>query len=368
MQIPSTKEDFLNLMEKETSATITKYALVPSHIENFVKEFFLSKFNFINPCLPSIYGYKGNFQKYFEAIWDRNKAFFDMPVGNSPEDRKRIMGRKITDRKHTVDWLYEVESSKDWNNGWFTKLPYQERKYLMPVRDFKDYEKSAPDIQLFRISHIPSDVKFEDCFPTIGELYIAHPYRAGIYLPVSKYEHLIFRERIHELSKVMMALGATEIRTLQSSDKKFHSSDEGSTNTSASAGVDGRGSVKGSYSRQSKNMYESEKSNSIVINFKNDPLDLPKVPEGLIWFPHDKEWQHIADSRLFGNILEYEISLSSKDLNLVSDMEKRNIEAQARLFFVSGNFSNETFSTSFFKEEVVKTTTILMKFKSRKDY
>ena len=194
------------------------------------------------------------------------------------------------------------------------------------------------------------------------------PYRDGVYLPVSKYEHLIFRERIHELSKVMMALGATEIRTLHNFDSQQKSSSEASSNTIASVGVGIWGNANGRLSSSSNNLKASEKSHSIVINFKNDPIDMPKVPDELIWYPHDKEWQYIAESRIFGNMLEYEISLSSKQINIVSDYERSNIEAQAKLFFTSGSVSRETYSNTFFREESVKTTKILIKFKSRKDY
>lgn len=308
---------------------------------------------------------------YIKKIWEMNSdAILSARLSArslSIDDRCSLIGSSTLKKPHVKDWLIKKEDSEEFKNGWFTNLPYHERKFMMPVRSFDDYYKDISDIQLFRISHIPADIKFEDCVPTVGELYIAHPYRQGVYLPVSQYEHLIFRERIHELSKVMMALGATEIRTLQNSDSKTQSSSENSSNTSASVGV-GRFGAKGAISSFLKSLAENEKSDSIVINFKNDPIDLPKLPDGLIWYPHDKEWQHIADCRLHGNILEYEINLSSKEVNLVSEIERSNIEAQAKAFFVSGSYSNDNSSDTFFKEESAKTTKIRIKFKSRKDY
>lgn len=305
-----------------------------------------------------------SFDSYLKSVWNLNVKSILEARGLSKRDRNIVIGSENWVR----EWHESQGNSDDWNNGWFTNLPYHERKFIMPVRSFEDYQKSTPDIQRFRISHLPADIKFEDCFPTIGELYIAHPYHKGVYLPVSKYEHLIFRERIHELSKVMMALGATEIRTLQNTDTKRYSSSENSSNTNASGGVGSWGNAKGNYTSQTNRCTESQNEDSIVINFKNDPMDLPKIPEGLTWFPHDKEWQHIAESRIHGNILEYEIKMSSKEVNLVSEMERSNIKAQARILFASGSFSRETSSQSFFKEEAAKTTNILIKFKSRKDY
>ena len=281
-------------------------------------------------------------EDYLSRMWKLNSHAILSARGLNPEDHHILTGSSSLDLPYVKNWLHEIENSEEWNNGWFTRLPYHERKFITPVKSFDDYREATPDIVRFRISHIPADVKFEDCIPTVGEIYIAHPHRPGVYLPISKYEHLIFRERIHELSNVMMALGATEIKTLQNLDNKLSSTSEESSNTSASAGVGKWGKASVFFANLSKSLTESQKSDSIVINFKSEPIDLPRVPEGLIWYPLDKEWQHIAECRLHGNILEYEINLSSKEINLVSELERTNIEAQAKALFASASFSHSS--------------------------
>ena len=322
----------------------------------------------IEPIIPNR-GDDEHVSLYLNRLWEANaQNILSKAGGPTLKNRKAFLGSGLVRKQWAKEWLLKQESSKDWNNGWFTKLSYQDRKYLMPVRGFEDYEKDTPDIQRFRISHIPADVKFEDCIPTINELYIAHPYRPGVYLPISRYEHLLFRERIHEMSKVMMALGATEIRTIQNDESRFYSKEESSSRTSGSAGFGRWASGSGSYATGAEHSRNAERESEIVINFKNDPLKLPYLPEGLVWFNHENEWKQIAESRLNGNILEYELRLSSKLVNLVSDSERSNIEAQARVLLASGSFSRETSSSSIFKEESAKSTSILIKFKSRKDY
>ena len=175
MHIPSTKEEFLQQMASCSPSSASGFT-APSSVEEKVKKL-LSKFGISNPNLPSVYGYHGQYIKYFEEIWDRHKAYFDphVPSGYDPEDRICIMGCQITRRWPMEKWLTKVENSSNWNSGWFSNLPYHERKYLMPVRNFEDYEKNTPDVQRFRISHIPADVHFQDCIPSLYELYIAHP-------------------------------------------------------------------------------------------------------------------------------------------------------------------------------------------------
>lgn len=165
-----------------------------------------------------------------------------------------------------------------------------------------------------------------------------------------------------------MALGATEIRTLLNSGARSYSKEDLSSRTSASGSVGIWASGNGSHSSSSTRATNAETEEEIVINFKNDPIKLPYIPDGLVWFSHENEWQQIAESRLNGNILEYEIRLSSKQVNLVSDSERSNVEAQAKILLASGSFSREIESSSVFKEERAKSTSILIKFKSRKDY
>lgn len=329
----------------------------------------MENYGIYNPDIPMCDVRYGEFpQLYLKKLWERNSKAILAARGLNIKDRHAVLGSSSVNLLRVKNWILEMEDSEEWNNGWFTRLPYHERKFITPVKSYDDYRPETPDIVRFRISHIPTDVKFEDCIPTVGELYIAHPHRVGVYLPVSKYEHLIFRERIHELSKIMMSLGATEIRTLQNLDNKLNSASEESFNTSASAGIRGLGKASGIISSLSKRQQDFYKSDSVVINFKSDPIDQPHLPEGLIWYPHEKEWQHIAECRLHGNILEYEINLSSKEINLVSEIERSNIEAQAKVLFASASFSHSSSSQTFFKEESAKSTSILIKFKSRKDY
>lgn len=381
MTIPTSKQEFKGVIYTQLGFPIPNLSGFFSvflyggreldySIKTKIKDCLENKMGLKNPNLPSNLITSCTVSQYLDEIWNLNKSFFEirLPEPHDPKSRENFMGRSISRQQNIVDWLEQTEASEDWNNGWFKELPYQERKYLMPVRSFEDYETNTPDIKKFRISHIPEDVKFQDCLPIMGELYIAHPYKPGVYLPASRYEHLLFRERIHELSKVMMALGATEIRTLLNSGARSYSKEDLSSRTSASGSVGIWASGNGSHSSSSTRATNAETEEEIVINSKNDPIKLPYIPEGLVWFSHENEWQQIADSRLNGNILEYEIRLSSKQVNLVSDSERNNIEAQARILLASGSFSRETTSASIFKEERAKSTSILIKFKSRKDY
>ncbi|MDE6298629.1 MAG: hypothetical protein K2M10_03135 [Muribaculaceae bacterium] len=370
MEIPRTEKEFIKdiLDNCHNPTTLTHIAFYknlgiinPDNIKYRIVEYGVT-----NPNIPKRWSDE-NTNDYIAKIWNINAYAILEARGLTIEDRNVLIGTSVVDHPRIRKWLIETEESEEWNNGWFTRLPYHERKFITPVKSFDDYRAATPDIIRFRISHIPADVKFEDCIPTVGELYIAHPYRPGIYLPLSKYEHLIFRERIHELSKVMLALGATEIKTVQNSGYKSHSESEHSSRTSGSASFGGKFGATGSYSHNDANEFGTEREDAIVINFKNDPYNEPYIPDGLIWYPHEREWQQIAENRLHGNFLEYEIRISSKKINLISDLERSNIGAQARLLFASGSFSRETSSKSFFKEETAKSTSILIKFKPRKN-
>lgn len=369
------KEDIYSFLGFHNLSSFVKFpvALVlemTRELESKILKYLTDKMEIQKPVLPSNRWKKWTVSEYVDEIWDLNKSYFEiiLPNDNDPQNRERFMGHTIVHHKELVKKLEEIETSDEWNNGWFAKLPYHERKYLSLTRDFEDYEKNTPDIKKFRISHVPSGIVFEDCIPTIGELYIAHPYKLGVYLPVSRYEHLLFRDRIHELSKVMMALGAIEIRSIQNDGMKSFSKDSASSSLSGGVGVGHWVSASGSSRFESEHSINNDREEEIVINFKNDPMKLPYLPNDLIWFNHESEWQQVAEARLNGNMLEYEIRISSKQINLISERERSNIEAQAKMLFASGSISKESSSFSIFREERTKSTSLLIRFKSRKEY
>lgn len=295
-----------------------------------------------------------------------NHSRFIANLRNNPTEFIREYQDQVMGISHTAEiknLCDEIESSTEWNSGWLSKVPYNERKFLWLVEDFEGYGLgSTPHIQRFRISHIPKDITFSNGMPLVNELYIAHPYNAGHYIPVNNYEHSLLRDRIHEMSQLMMALGATELKTVNTDGYNFSSNNQESSNSSGSVGWNKFGAALSALAATC-NSSEYKLEHEIKVNFEWKPKGKPYLPENLVWYPHEKEWQQIAEMRLHGNLTKYEIKISSKQNTFVSSNERRQINAEAKTLFFSAEGSHSSSSSYQFKEEASKSAIIAIKFK-----
>lgn len=114
--------------------------------------------------------------------------------------------------KESLDMLNQIEEKAAGSNGMWNdyseEVDYKDRQYLMVSNDLKGcYD---PIIKVFREKYMPN-VDFPIGHPKIGTLYIAHPYRKGLYLPYDEANNAFFLEKVHELCYLAQCLGATEI-------------------------------------------------------------------------------------------------------------------------------------------------------------
>lgn len=45
--------------------------------------------------------------------------------------------------------------------------------------------------------------------------------------------------------------------------------------------------------------------------------DVPELPNGLVWFPHEPTWQELADARLAKDLTKFEVELTYRDSYMV---------------------------------------------------
>lgn len=58
---------------------------------------------------------------------------------------------------------------------------------------------------------------------------------------------------------------------------------------------------------------------------KYDLMRKPYVPDKLVWYPEQPQWQRLVDSRLGGNLLEYSETVKSSDTRFTSSSRTSNI-------------------------------------------
>ena len=262
--------------------------------------------------------------------------------------------------------LAEEELSGIWDN-YTTTYEYKDRKFIMPIKERDIAGCIADGIDTFRMSNIPSCIKFPTGHPVANELYIGHPYNPNIYVPYSESEDIFFLDKIDELKYLLQCLGAEEIEI--TSIKGRSVSEYESRSGQLSAHLDnGLAEGNGTYGKSSKNEQNRDSKLQRSFKIKCDPMKYPYVPEGLIWYGEQTRWQRMVEARLNGNQLEYSESISTTDTRFVSNTEKKDIKAAAEYLWIKADGSAESNLETQFKEHTETQWRVDVKFRSLRDF
>ena len=269
------------------------------------------------------------------------------------------------DSKVCLD-IMEDKLSDTWKN-YTTEYKYEDRKFIMPINDYEIAGCFVNGIDTFRMSNIPSCIKFPMGHPVSNELYIGHPYKPELYVPYEKSEDIFFVDKIHELCYLLECLGAEEISI--TSIKGRNVTEIGNFNAIMSGNADiGLVSLNGDLSATGSSKRTSNSNIQRTITQKFDPMKKPYVPEGLIWYQEQAKWQRLANSRLGGNLLEYNEYVSSSETKFVSNTERTNIKASAEYLWNQVNVNAEINSKEQFKESTETQWKVEVKFRSIKKF
>ena len=262
--------------------------------------------------------------------------------------------------------LAEEQLSEIWDN-YTTTYEYKDRKFIMPIKDRDIAGCIAEGIDTFRLSNVPSCIKFPTGHPVANELYIGHPYNPNIYVPYSESEDIFFLDKIDELKYLLQCLGAEEIEI--TSIKGRSVSEYVSRSGQLSAHLDnGLAEGNGTYGKSSKKEQNRDSKLQRSYKMKFDPMKYPYVPEGLIWYGEQTHWQRMVEARLNGNQLEYSESISTTDTRFVSNTEKKDIKAAAEYLWIKADGSAESNLETQFKEHTETQWRVDVKFRSLRDF
>ena len=255
-----------------------------------------------------------------------------------------------------------VESNKFQNF-----IEYPQRQFIFIVPNMNKIAGCYDDTDninwVFTADRIPSDIRFPVGHPQPNTLYYCHPVKQDYYMPFDGAEKKLFHEKVHEFCYLMQCLGATEI--------VFHTiKGEKVTETSArelSANIDGGVKVyEGSaeYSGRTSSSLASDSIHTMDVAQRFNPIDKPFCPEGLTWFAADEEWNTVVKQRLNGNLLSYNMRISSENTCQLSGNQKHAIKAAFSNLMAKVNSSfNYDDSFSYAKSEETEWE-IHVKFKS----
>ena len=137
------------------------------------------------------------YQSYFNA-----RNLFISAMGSSSEAIRE-------DAKEQFE-IVEEKLKGTWDN-YTNEYQYKDRQFLMPITDSQIAGCFISGIDTFKLSNIPSCIKFPTGHPIPNELYIGHPFKPELYVPYENSEDIFFVDKIHELCYLLECLGAEEI-------------------------------------------------------------------------------------------------------------------------------------------------------------
>lgn len=131
-------------------------------------------------------------------------------------------------------------------------------------------------------------------------LYVEHPHRPNYYIIFSKFHRYLLDQKKAEFVRLACALGAKDIKILNSS--KNNSTEKLKTKLNVVEGAD--------LSASAEVAITQEEIDNLRANFKTAPEMDPSIPEGMIWMTTEELWKVMAEIRLSRWVDEYEIEFS----------------------------------------------------------
>lgn len=366
---------------------------------HFSKAYVLREIEIDKAIKDSSYEDSNEYKKNLEAvIKEFRKTIKELEVAEMEEKEKKenaayilfciastesLLGRYVVSREQYIEGLGEcgdddkeratealLDTEKRLKETWdnYTSLyKYKDRKFIMPVRDSEIGGCVANGITTFRMSNIPSCMKFPMGHPTVNQLYIGHPFNPSLYMPFEQSEELFFLDKVHEFRYLLECLGAEEITITSIKGKEVTEFRDGNNHYEVDGGVK-RLSVGVEVNTQYKNQNDSSSHSHRSMIVKLDPLQKPFLPDGLIWYNEMPQWQRLVQSRLHGNLLEYSEFVSTAETKFTSSSEMTDIKASAKFLWAKAHAEvNECFEKQF-KESIETQWKVDVKFRSMKGF
>ena len=307
----------------------------------------------------------------FKSICYANMGFVSELQGNNFYARNcYVMALDGCGEDNKDNFKQYLSTSEDalkeiWDN--YTAYDYNDRKFIMPVKDSEIGGCCANGIDVFRMSNIPSCFTFPTGHPVANQLYIGHPYNPSLYVPLEMSEDMFFLDKVHELCYLLECLGAEEISITSIKGKNVTEFSEQSIGGTGSADIKlFSGDVERSQNRTRNQELSSHQQRTMKI--KLDPLKKPYVPEGLIWYNEQPQWQRLVTSRLNGNMLEYNEFVSNSQTKFTSSTELSDIKSSARYLWTKVGLEVDMNEKTQFQESEETQWKVEVRFRSIKDF
>ena len=174
-------------------------------------------------------------------------------------------------------------------------------------------------------------------------VYVGDPEVPNNYYPLGSFHREMFDSKVSEVTRLLMGLGATSISVEYTEGYKSGGSIKFAASTPKDTDVELGGGIKRT----------SEINSNAKITMNLSPTKRPEIPEGLVWFRHERQWQEIATARLEHGLQNFSLEVRYTDdlgidANLVAKIHGVGFESggtvtnfKETVWSVSGTFGTD---------------------------
>lgn len=192
--------------------------------------------------------------------------------------------------------------------------------------------QSIPD-EIAIISTGESDsLTFPPGHPRRKLVYARHPASSTLYYPVASFHRKVFEHKFAEAIRLLTSLGAQKVRV------------EHERGWGHGFGVDFSMVVPEANTQSSAGFSSSNKADDrllFVATLRGNPT--PKIPDSLVWFPHEPLWQEIARNRIDYGLEEFDLTIGYSDDYGVNTKLMANLTRAS--FELGGSFEEHVSTT-----------------------
>ena len=147
-----------------------------------------------------------------------------------------------------------------------------------------------------------ASLTFPPGHPRDRVLYVGHPAVPTTYYAAAGFHRHTFEHKFAEAVELVMDLGATQLEV----EHVKGWSDELAANLAVPLPM--AGAEAGLHAKQSRSHGSSALFKASLKGNAN-----PKLPDGLVWFPHEPTWQQLAEGRLKHGLTQFQLSVGYED-------------------------------------------------------
>ena len=211
-----------------------------------------------------------------------------------------------------------------------------------------------------------SALTFAQGHPKPEVMYIVHPLKEGEYLPLAEFDALLNEEKRHEFFTLVRALGARHIKyrnlvTTESHQKDKASKSASNSTTGAPAAMPNVAVGNGISGEQTTSQSQSlQASSDLYVESEYEPKAAPHIPEGLVWYDSQLDWQRLAADRLEAGLKSTRFVLKTSRREYFSQSEEKSVQKEMSAVYSGVKVTNVSgFSTSKESEKEEKQDTAI---------